>query len=523
MIKLTQAPLKDITFINPGYLVGLNYSNVFLQKKLHINFNTRYNSRDYSSSKTEAISANLRSYYKANSGWQIYLSNNYLSSKRDYTIGSSDSIIKYESLNFSNQINFSNSANKTGIQPGVFYNILGEPGILIHSRGINMRFTKLNFANNVLFSTHVNLGYNDPVNYPEISDYFILQFSSLLRIRTFTFNTRYMYGPNSPGAFYKLIEENANPQSLRLSAQHQYLFKNSHFLLQSSSSYSYNNRFAGSTFSVYPELYYFTSTGWRFGLNANYSLSTSNFNRGGNIYSQTSVNQQENAGRSVNQGLTMGVSFKKDIGIPNPFAKEKSMNLELISFYDLNGNSRWEKDEPTLENVVITIGENQVISNKNGTALIKNIKSGNYVFYVFSLEKLDGWFPNIPDTLVLDVPGNRYVPFVKGVKIRGDVFIEKEELSADYDKKFDLSNIKITATGNNKQYNTLTNFEGEFEFYVPNGDYTLTLDKRVLTTRYRLLRNDIEMKLSKDLENVYTSFQIIERKRKVNIKKFKSD
>jgi len=61
---------------------------------------------------------------------------------------------------------------------------------------------------------------------------------------------------------------------------------------------------------------------------------------------------------------------------------------------------------------------------------------------------------------------------------------------------------------------------GKFDFYLANGAYSISFDENVLTDRFRLMQNDIKVKLSNDLENMFITFMVVEKRRKVNVKKF---
>ena len=87
-------------------------------------------------------------------------------------------------------------------------------------------------------------------------------------------------------------EQNQNnfstPQSLRLSIQNQYLFPNKQFVLESKLIYSYNNIFKNHSLGVFPQLFYFSDSGWRFGLSANYMFTSSDFS---SVYDTTNIGQ----------------------------------------------------------------------------------------------------------------------------------------------------------------------------------------------------------------------------------------
>jgi hypothetical protein len=293
-------------------------------------------------------------------------------------------------------------------------------------------------------------------------------------------------------------------------------------ILESSLIYNYSNTFNNHNFGLFPELFYFTNTGWRFSLRSNFSFSTSKFTP---AIQSDSINLPifEDPDRTYNIDLNIGATVRKEFGIPIPFSKKTSGSIDFVAFYDLNGDGVKGRDEPNIENVIIRLANKEVITNIDGEAVIKNIPSGPYEMNVFALEKLEGWFPNVDDTLFVLKNRVHYVPFTRGVKVYGDVVLDRQSIGvADTSKQFDLSRIKITASSqqNNKVYHSLTNLDGRFEFYLPNGQYQITFDENILGDRYNLSRNNIPITLSNTQGGVYVSFLVIEKRKKVRRKKF---
>jgi hypothetical protein len=313
--------------------------------------------------------------------------------------------------------------------------------------------------------------------------------------------------------------EGVTPQALRVSIQNQYQFKNQHFIMENVLTYNYNNRFNGHNIGVYPQFFYYTNSGWRFGLQGNYNYSSSNYS---SIYDSYNVNNPVNGNRgsTANSNFNVSVSIKKDFGIPIPFIKSKHATNKIIAFYDVNGNNIREKDEPTMENVILRFGNNEVITNKDGEAEMANVPIGRYPFSVIALDKMEGWFANVEDSVAVMNSGTIYVPYVRGVKVYGDVTLDRQKIAiTNKDKIFDMSRIKITAVGG-KTYSTLTDIDGHFEFYLPNGEYTLTMDESILGDTYKLSRNNIPLTLTTTQDGVYMSFYIVEKRRKVKFKSF---
>lgn len=136
------------------------------------------------------------------------------------------------------------------------------------------------------------------------------------------------------------------------------------------------------------------------------------------------------------------------------------------------------------------------------------------------MDDLNGWFPNADDSLQIIASNTTFIPFVRGVKVYGDVVLDRQKIAiADTSKLFDLSRIKITAV-NGKTFNTLTDINGRFEFYMPNGEYVVTMDENILGDKYTISRNNIPMTLTNNQDGVYLSFYIIEKRKKVVIKEF---
>ena len=133
---------------------------------------------------------------------------------------------------------------------------------------------------------------------------------------------------------------------------------------------------------------------------------------------------------------------------------------------------------------------------------------------------MSGWFPNVQDSIVMDQDGITHIPFVRGVKVYGDVIVDRQKIAVTDDKPLDLSRIKITAVKGDKVYNTLTNSDGRFEFYLPFGEYTITMDEGILGERFRVTRNNLRVRLRNNQDGAYVSFYIVEKRRKVIFKDF---
>lgn len=499
-----------------GYLVGGNYSSQFFQKKLKFNIGSRYNDRNFSTGAFKRLSINQRTGYHINEKWDSYLSTNYQNIQTYNTI---TTLPGYRQEMLFNNLIFTTRTERGSYQPGIYYDYRDYLSSRIHARGVSFRYSTFNFLQNFLVSAFVKTGYTVPIDFEDRKNYYTFEFSSLLRYRVWNFTTRYNYGALSTTAFNTQAYRGITPQMVRLSLQNQHQFKNKHLVLESNVIYNYGNVFSNHSIGLFPEIFYFTNNGWRFSLRGNYTFNTSNY---GSIYSTDTLviaNFDENE-RNYLQNFTVGATIKKEFGIPIPFIKKTAASIDFISFYDINGNGIQEKDEPTIENVVIRMGSKEVITNNKGQAEIKNIPKDTYPYFVKALDELQGWFPDVKDSLMVIADNKQYIPFVRGVKVYGDVVLDRQKIAvADTAKPFDLSKIKITAT-NGKTYNTLTDVNGKFEFYMPNGEYIITMDEGILGNKYKLSRNNIPLTLKNTQDGVYVSFYVVENRKKVVVKEF---
>ncbi|MBK8585593.1 MAG: carboxypeptidase regulatory-like domain-containing protein [Bacteroidetes bacterium] len=113
-----------------------------------------------------------------------------------------------------------------------------------------------------------------------------------------------------------------------------------------------------------------------------------------------------------------------------------------------------------------------------------------------------------------------YIALTKGVRLTGTLLVDQDKYS-NVDVKMDIARIRVTAIDSSgKTYSALTDRNGNFMMYVPTGIYTLTVNESALGNNYMLLQNKISIDLSYFTDNFSITFNAVEKKRKMNIKKF---
>lgn len=507
---------NNATITRNGFLVGTNYASSILNRRLRTNFNVRFNDRNFSNGTNERLFFNQRTTFDITKDWLGIFAGNY--QRIRIFNGTTDQFLFNQETFFANA-SFSKKTESGSYQPGVFYEYRDFPNNSFSIRGVNFRYALFDLEQNYLSSVFIRAGYARPRSGTDTKEYFSMEANGLFRYRTWNITARYNLGTFSAISSQQNQNTNITPQSIRLSLQNQYLFTDRHFTLESSLIYSFNNIFKNHTLGLFPQLYYFTNSGWRFGISANYIYTTSDFSSIFDFNDPNNPNQQ-NIGPTVNSDLNLNFNLRKEFGVPIPFTKKIAASTKLLAFLDVNGNGVKEKDETSLQNVVVKLNRNEVITNFEGEASIKNLKLDKYKLEVLSLEELEGWFPNVQDSILVDQDGITHIPFVRGVKVYGDVIVDRQKIAVTDNKPLDLSRIKITAVKGDKVYNTLTNSDGRFEFYLPFGEYTITMDEGILGDRFRVTRNNLSVRLRNNQDGAYVSFYIVEKRRKVIFKDF---
>lgn len=492
-----------------GSFYMLNYAGNFFRNKLNVNHGYGSSGESYSNSDVSRTFYNHRTRYSFSERWSLNLVNNY----------SQTASRQYFNANvtaWTNQISVIRAFKFQSVQLGAIYNVFEYRTATNIVKGFSINHNTFKPKDYTRFSATIEGGFSSPKDTAgKVQSLPYLLFNSVLFYKTFSVNARYIMGTYGSTPVVTPNPGGITQQIFTSALQHQYLFKNTQFMLQSGLNYFYNNLFRQHTINLFPEIYYFSQSGWRFRVGVNYNLMSSVALR--NLYSNQSLGEE--APRITNQGMFVSMGVRKEFTIDNPVKKQRYVNSEFLAFFDVNGNGVKDRNERTFENVVIRVNEDEVITNAEGSAKVLDASAGLAKITVLPLDEVQGWFANIPDSVLLMKDRVVAIPFVKGVKIKGRVSIKREQVAADANEPFDLSRIKITAAGS-KTFNSLTSTDGTFEFYLPFGQYTISFDEKVLGEKYKITKNDLNILVSKDTDGMVISFHIVERTRKINKKVF---
>ena len=114
-----------------------------------------------------------------------------------------------------------------------------------------------------------------------------------------------------------------------------------------------------------------------------------------------------------------------------------------------------------------------------------------------------------------------YIPLKRGVQINGNIIFQRAQFSAIGDNKLDLNGIMIVAQDQNgDQYSALTSADGNFRLYVPFGLYSIRVNEQAVDEQFEFAQNSYSLNVNDVSVNYQLSFYLIEKRRKLNIRKF---
>lgn len=534
-------PIGKYQNLNVGGGMVLNDGGVIANTRYNIGYSVRYlkgrglSTLSYSRTENGGFITNnikntnigLGSSYQLKKGYGLSFQSNYMMLQTGQSTLAQ--INYYDNVFWNNTLSIRlPPKGKVTYTPSLYCNYSYFVPEKLLSAGGQMSVNTYNLVDNFRLGFFVRGGYNKLLNYPDLGAFFSAQTNVYVNYRTWTANLRYAYGPTGVrNASYYLTQQLDYPQTLGGSLSNQYQFKNVHFLTENSFSYNYLNVNQRNSLSLYSQLFYYTNSGWRFGINTTigYTLSASyrytyTPNGGSNF------TLEDTGKKTKSSSFQMGMNIKKDFNIPTPkrFQKSRYYVTSFKTFLDVNGNRQCDANEIPLENVVIRLNDYEVLTNSMGEAEFTNVNNGTYRLQVLPLTDIGAWFPVISDSVVIGSTGVICVPFSKGVQILGSVELDREKFSADIANNLDISRIKIFLTDTaGAVITSITDNRGNFKFYVPYGKYTLRMDEKILGNGFQLAENDIPLEFTEGIESYYHTFFIIEKKRRVKNKKFNAD
>lgn len=522
-----------VPFSKTGYGGSLNYSGTVRDFSLFLNSN--YGTGYYTGYRG-ITSVNYAATYRQDKKHSFTLANSFYRQDPKYFDAQGNLLNSFRSSSDKYELRYSasNIANSYSIRAA--YHDDNFLNIHYLTRGVGFDYhpaskSNLRFVSSV-FGSYIKLPDFD------VPDYFTAQVRTSLRYKSLTTNVRYNYGPYQAYEHLRFATYKINHQSVYLNAYYGFWLLENMLSIEPSVNYSYETLYKRTRFSFRPQLYYFSKSGWQFNAYAEYVLNKQKITSlDDNITAFQSENQDET---SVYKDMVFGIGLKKQFGVP--VTGKRYFTAGIVIFKDMNGNGRLDKNEETIENVLVSIkpmdtdtssqsrnstlldrGE-EVISDSKGRVTFRNLPRGEYKITAKPLVENAGWFAGAEQVLILDKTREVEMPFTHGVRIIGSIGVDKSVFSDVRNKNPELSRIRVTAVDSSgKTYSTLTGDEGHFELYVPSGDYRVSINTKAIGDNYVIEQNSIPVSLMGGMDAYNISFHLREKERQVKVKKFGKD
>lgn len=383
------------------------------------------------------------------------------------------------------------------------------------------------------FFLATNAAYVKLLDY-NLNPYFASQIRASLRHKGFTSNIRYYYGPYQMFEQLLFAKNKINNQSIYTNTNVRLWLKKDIVSFEPSFIYSYETLFKRNRLSVRPEFYYVPKSGFEFRAYGQYVSNNQDDNPF--INNQDNEFGAMNAGSMSSSNLFFGFGVRKRIGIPVSGKKYHKLTVDI--FKDLNGNSRKDKNELGIKNVMVNIkvldadtsnfnssrlkdlGEN-FVTDGNGQVNYKNLPKGLYRISIMPLSEVNGFFAGNDQIVKVEKDLSYAMPLNQGVSLSGMVAVERDPTIADIEKKIDIGRIRVTALDSvGRSYSTLTDAEGRFNFKLPAGIYQISINEGALPDNFEIDAKRISVEMLTVADNYNITFFVREKKRKINIKKF---
>ncbi len=514
-----------------GYGWKLGYSGNF--NKMNLTLNSYYGSKNYTPMRgTFSLTGSAR--YRINENYTISASGyRFDFSPEIYTFGKllNDSIYNIQD-NYSLKLNYQKDQNVFIFQPR-YYTIESNP-IASRTRGMAFEYRRLS-RSAFKFYANVFAGYTRFDRNPDIKDIFISYVQASFRYNRFQFNTRYYYGPYYTLEQIDYIQRKENPQRIFSTLFYDHWFLNNKIRLNVNLNYFYTTVQGRNQFITRPELFYYAPGGFRFSIYARYSF----FGEGSYVRQQYHASSgsytEELVEASSVSRFEVGAGVKFNVNMPTGI--KRYYKVKVIAFRDLNGNGVMDPGEKGIDNMLILLTKNdkvgsinsedanltefektyELVTNGKGVVEYDNIPVGEYVITARPLTSMGGWFDGKTFYRTIDKNKEIYIPLSKGARISGGVLTERARYTDN--KPVQLGNIRVTAihTENGKTFSTLTDKDGQFVLFAPNGTYNIMINEQAIGARYEFLQNNIPLTISKDFENYNVSFYLVEKERKMRM------
>lgn len=459
-------------------------------------------------------------------------------------IESNSAALNTDQLNTIHNVNilyYKRTNDNLTVSIGPWHNYLGSNSFYLfnpahwfsaHTSMANIEFRYMGKNSPINVGTQIRGGVSYVTNYsPEFGgltingidrygrSYMNLYTSIYTRLRNWNLNASYYHGPYTMSEHYARFYNKINSKTVRVICGYSKLLFDKVLELSLRGSYAYVVVTKTNRIGLNGEIMATPGKGWTITFSST-------------LGHQSTFDDLTEAKYKYNN-LYFEFRLRKEFGFHQP--QFKYLNLDLYFFKDLNGNGLRDKDEPGIDNVLVSIDKDYELSDSllgtdrkgeffamdflsdlYGKVTYKNIPEGYYTITFSPVSNNVGNYVSESSQIKAYLNKSEVIeiPFLEKNKIFGQILMHRSKLSNL--GTIDISNIKVTATdASGKIYSTLTDKNGKFVIYVPNVEkYTVSLNN-IFREHFELEQNTFEVQLN-GYKQFELSFIFTEKQRRIN-------
>ncbi|WP_152620339.1 hypothetical protein [Pedobacter lusitanus] len=293
---------------------------------------------------------------------------------------------------------------------------------------------------------------------------------------------------------------------------------NTHFVLfdnkltvNASSMYNYYGFNRSQNYSLNANLRWLLKGDWAISADIFYSLNKIRSDREYNPVDGTQPQgdlQYLKSYRSDNRQLRIGI--EKSFG---GAGRGDNGKLELVYFEDNNGNGHRDKDEAPAAGILVKTEGIAAITNNKGIVTFTAEKNKTYSV---SIVNDKGWNLLEPTDVFLIKNTKLEIPLVKTERVSGTMKYVADKYTEGTPI---LGGLRIKAVAaNGKTFNTMTNELGGFNFYLPENNYTVSVETGGMP--FSIVNQGQDLLVKRNTVSAIV-FKYKDEQRKVEIVKFK--
>ena len=214
--------------------------------------------------------------------------------------------------------------------------------------------------------------------------------------------------------------------------------------------------------------------------------------------------------------------FNSQVGLSYTFGKSqpisgKKSRVSARIYYDYNANDKYDEDDEPAEGYLIGINNEVFISDKEG-----KVKYSNVLFGEYSVNPLRAgrWFFNSKDFEVNSYRKTLNIPLKQSGTLQGNIRYVAGELSMDINERYEGLRFTITNEKRGFTRTVVTDGRGSFITFLPNGVYTIQLNKNTLPENTDCENYQQVFQIEAGKITGLDEFEIKIKERKINIKRF---